>query len=227
MPDYSTKDLLPAPLLTEVANGPAAFQALRTIIDGRHPTVCTSSTRPTGAALFAGRLIYETDTKAYGWYDGTQWRMWDTAEQSFATTWLANGAGGTAVGSGGSLTMKYVRRGSRCRIDIMLSVGSSGFSGAAGPWTFSAPIACVGARGHLGCKAYAPNAGGTFAGYAYIDAGTSTLIPFLPVSSTSAVLQQAQNANASSTVGTGVPVASGQYTWTTAGDFTIFGEYPI
>lgn len=37
------------------------------------PKVVTSSTRPTGAALFAGLVIYETDTKLFWSYNGVGW----------------------------------------------------------------------------------------------------------------------------------------------------------
>jgi hypothetical protein len=37
-------------------------------------TICTSSTRPSGGALFAGLEIYETDTKKNYVYDGSAWQ---------------------------------------------------------------------------------------------------------------------------------------------------------
>lgn len=36
-------------------------------------SVCTSTTRPTGGALFTGLAIYETDTKRFYIYDGAAW----------------------------------------------------------------------------------------------------------------------------------------------------------
>jgi len=37
------------------------------------PKIATSTTRPTGPALFAGLVIYETDTKLYWTWNGTSW----------------------------------------------------------------------------------------------------------------------------------------------------------
>lgn len=37
-------------------------------------TVCTSATRPTGGDLYAGKVIFETDTKRMFVYDGAAWR---------------------------------------------------------------------------------------------------------------------------------------------------------
>jgi hypothetical protein len=36
-------------------------------------SICTSTTRPTGASLFTGLAIYETDTKRFYIYDGATW----------------------------------------------------------------------------------------------------------------------------------------------------------
>lgn len=47
--------------------------------------VTTSALRPTGASLYAGLTIYETDTKAVMMYDGTGWKMVTTTDGSHET----------------------------------------------------------------------------------------------------------------------------------------------
>jgi hypothetical protein len=49
--------------------------------------VVTSSTRPTGANLYEGRLIYETDTDRLQMYNGVGWVILDEPWQSFTPTW--------------------------------------------------------------------------------------------------------------------------------------------
>lgn len=55
--------------------------------------VCTSSTRPTGASLFAGLKIYETDTNRPMVYNGTGWRAIRPVRIQ------ASGSGGTTSGT--------------------------------------------------------------------------------------------------------------------------------
>lgn len=92
--DYSPLDALPAPQGSDVARV-TAFTDMRAAIDGKLILTCTSATRPTGTARFAGRLIFETDTKAFGWWDGTRWVLWDSAWRPWTPAWpnvtLGNG----------------------------------------------------------------------------------------------------------------------------------------
>jgi hypothetical protein len=47
----------------------------------------TSATRPTGANLYEGRVIYETDTDRLLMYEGTAWIILDEPWQAFTPTW--------------------------------------------------------------------------------------------------------------------------------------------
>lgn len=222
---------IPYPEPGDTPNIPADMQSLAEKVDSSlfltQIVQCTSSTRPTGGDLFVGRFIFETDTLAYGIWDGTAWRMWDTADQTYTTEWKANGStAGVNVGTGGGLHSTYVRRGSRCRVDIQMSVGSSGFSGGVGDWTFTVPFTPT-YRGHFSVKTWCPNAGGNFPGYAWADPGSTSIHPVVSVSTTNNSLARARNCNLSADPGTGYPTASGNYSWTTVGDFSIYGEYPI
>ena len=92
--DYSALDALPAPQGGDIVRV-SAFTDLRAAIDGKLVLTCTSATRPTGTARFTGRLIFETDTKAWGWWDGTRWVLWDSAWRPWTPAWpnvtLGNG----------------------------------------------------------------------------------------------------------------------------------------
>ena len=92
--DYSALDALPAPQGGDIVRV-SAFTDLRAAIDGKLVLTCTSTTRPTGTARFTGRLIFETDTKAWGWWDGTRWVLWDSAWRPWTPAWpnvtLGNG----------------------------------------------------------------------------------------------------------------------------------------
>lgn len=111
----SPKSSLRSPVLSDTANVPRDFTNLTSDLDGRLVTTCTSATRPTGTALYAGAVIYELNTKAYGWYDGSGWRMWDTSWQI-----ENNGAKFSHSGSGGmtgnTCIVKYMRAGKRVTV---------------------------------------------------------------------------------------------------------------
>lgn len=95
---------------------------------------CLSTNRPTGVS---GRQIYEYDTKAYGFYDGTTWVVWDTQWQTYTPTWSSSGTQ-PAVGNG-SITGKYLRMGRECSVHIALIAGSTTTYGT-GQYYFSSPF---------------------------------------------------------------------------------------
>lgn len=228
MSGTTTKDALPYPTLTDTRDVPRDILALANALDGRGVYSCTSATRPTSGARFSGRVIWETDTKAYGWWDGSAWRMFDTIEQTYTPTWTANGStSGLALGTGGSLTGTYMRRGHHCRVDISLVVGSSGFAGGAGYWAFAAPFAATSTCKTLVTETWSPAAGGNFVGHAVILNGASTIAPQVSYSSSNTVMWQLRNADVGGVAGTGIPNAAGVYTWTTSGGVDIGGEYRI
>lgn len=65
-------------------------------INKQGPTLCTSSTRPSGANLYEGQIITETDTDRILYYDGTGWIILMEPRQ----TWASPFAGGLTVGNG-------------------------------------------------------------------------------------------------------------------------------
>lgn len=110
------------------------------ITDTRKPSgwgliKCLSTNRPTGVS---GLQIYEYDTKAYGFYDGTTWVMWDTHWWTYAPGWWSS-ATQPSIGNG-SITGKFLRSGRECSVHIALIAGSTTTYGS-GQYYFSTPSA--------------------------------------------------------------------------------------
>lgn len=140
MAGTSTKDALPYPTLPDTRDVPRDFLALVNAIDGKMVYPCTAATRPTGGARFSGRLIYETDTKAYGWWDGTAWIMHDTQVQSQTGTSVivTNGTQMTNY----TATRRWVRQGRTMRA-IWSFVAGAGFTAGTGNILLTMPAGIV------------------------------------------------------------------------------------
>lgn len=83
-----------------------------------------SSARPTGADLYIGQLIFETDTKRLLVHDGTGWIILREPWQSYATT-LTQGVGVTYV----TAVSEYQRRNGMCFWRGRIAATSAGTSG--------------------------------------------------------------------------------------------------
>jgi hypothetical protein len=88
-------------------------------INAQSPTLCTSSTRPTGGNLYEGVLITETDTNRILYYDGTGWTI--IAEPQ--VTWTPTITGLT-VGNG-SWDGEYHRSDGWCDFRARFTWGST------------------------------------------------------------------------------------------------------
>ena len=98
---------------------------------------CTSGTRPTAPyTVYQGLRIWETDTKAWGVYDGANWVMWDTQWQTYTPVWSASGT--QPVLNNGTIAGKYFRKGREVSIQINLLVGSTTAVGT-GQYYFNTP----------------------------------------------------------------------------------------
>jgi hypothetical protein len=185
---------------------------------------CTSTTRPT-TGLFDGMRIYETDTKAFGFYDAASagWHMWDTVAQTYTPVFAT--AGGTPAVGNGSLFGRYFRRGRQIDFSINFVFGST-TNGGTGPMTFTAPFTAlnlVGYEPEILLKAW--TLGGNYVGFAYVPSNSTTINLFAPVSSSNCLMGQVQNANSAGTLGTGVPAVSGSLTFSTGSNININGTY--
>lgn len=130
---------------------------------------CTSTTRPT-AGLFEGMRIYETDTKAYGFYDATaaKWVMFDTQWQSYVPgLTLASTSASTDVGSGitlgnGTLVGRYFRTGRKIDLQGWYALGSTtSYGGKNGYILMDYP---TGLRPGAGYAAFGPGSGSSWFG---------------------------------------------------------------
>ena len=109
----TAKNALPYPLGTVQPFVHLDIKSLAEAIDGRLLTVCTeatpSDTRPTGAARYLGAFVYCTDTKAYGMWDGSTWRMEDTSWVETVPTFSTSGS--TAIMAPANRRCRAMRRG--------------------------------------------------------------------------------------------------------------------
>ncbi len=123
--DYSTKDNLPMQQGGDIVDV-TVLRSLRDALDGRLFHVCTSATRPTGSARFAGRVIIETDTKRLLMWDGSAW------------VWLAGGVrqyrssiAAVSKTTGQTITtLAILAQPVACRVDLRF-LGLCGFSASA------------------------------------------------------------------------------------------------
>lgn len=86
---------------------------------------CTAATRPSAGTytLYEKLQIFETDTKAIGYYLEGTWRIWDTVWQSYTPAWTASGTQ-PSIGNG-TLTGKYLRRGREVTVHARVLAGST------------------------------------------------------------------------------------------------------
>jgi hypothetical protein len=146
-------------------------------------------------------LVRESGAWAGGWI-------------SYTPTWTAANAN-PSIGDGG-ITARYRRIGRKLialRIEIVFG-GTT--SGGAGAWSIGLPAAAhASGRQVLACYAIlGPPTGWEFSGSGVITSGASAITPRLPESVSSVVMKQVRNADAGGLGGSGIPLRSGQYTYT-------------
>lgn len=128
MSGSTTKQAIPYPTGSDLPYVHLDIQAALNAIDGRLVTYCTEATpgdtRPTGAARYDGAVIYCTDTKAWGLWDGSAsaWRMFDTQAQTY--TPVVSASSGTI--SQGTFFARYFRMGKRVQVAIRWLTSTNG-----------------------------------------------------------------------------------------------------
>jgi hypothetical protein len=105
-------------------------------INKQSPTLCTSSTRPTGGNLYEGVIITETDTERVLYYDGTNWVILAEPQQTWTPTWT-NLTIGNATQTG-----RYKRSDGWCDISLTVTLGSTTTVGTDPQFTL--PVATAG-----------------------------------------------------------------------------------
>lgn len=191
------------------------------------PIVCTSGTRPTGAVLYDGLPIFQTDDKASATWDvaNTAWHVWDSVNQTFTPTFVT--VGGTPAIGNGVLVGFYRRMGKLCWLRIYFQMGSTSNGGTGGiQFVIPAAIAAASAQEQwVAAKLYTNGNSQNWIAAAWLS-GTSAL-PYAPATQTNTSILQVASANASGTLGTGVPTVSGQYTLNSGSNMTIEGVYEM
>lgn len=129
---------------------------------------CTSTTRPTGAALWKGLFAFELDTGAILWYDGSAWRYQYKPETSYTPTPSGFTATGGTFGAGYTIIDNQVRYTGR------FTVGpGSNLNGGIG---LTLPVAASGllTRRPGMATLYDASAGQMFSAQSLINPGSST-----------------------------------------------------
>lgn len=99
-------------------------------------TVHTSSTRPTGVDVYAGKYIYESDTSRTLMYDGTGWVIMNEPTQSFTPAWPTG-----LTTTSGTNTGNYKRSDGWIDINVRFTFGAS--SAVTGSVSMTLPINAV------------------------------------------------------------------------------------
>lgn len=96
---------------------------------GAYP--CTSTTRPNQPWL--GLAIFETDTGAFGKWDGTRWLLFDTRWQNYIPEIRhGNEAGALLTGANNYLVGRYFRQGQMTKVKAALQLGAGANSVSTG-----------------------------------------------------------------------------------------------
>jgi len=107
--------------------------------------VCTSSTRP--GSPWQGQQIFETDTKAHGFWDGNAWVMTDTVVQTYTPALTASTTNPT-MGSSPTLVGRYQRHGGMMHAWGRIAFGT-GMTAGSGVYNVSIPAAAEGSVSEL------------------------------------------------------------------------------
>lgn len=222
----TTKQNLPFPL------GPATpfvhldLKSLAEAIDGRLVTYCTESpdTRPTGSARYLGAWICCTDTFAYGFWDGSAWRMVDTQAQLWTPVVSSTGA----PISQGTFFGRYFRGGKRVQASMRWVTGSLGgaldtaftLPPAGTPNVTNMPLL----RGVANLSI--PGVVGYFLGGVRLSSATQFQI-YMPGNETDNKTRVLSNTDAGNGAGAGVPAVPGTYTLVSPAEVTADFDYEL
>lgn len=179
--------------------------------------VCTSTTRPANPQLH--QVINETDTKAWGIWNGTRWEMWDTVTQTYIPTATAGGA--PIVVGNGTLAGRYRRMGLLCWVRIGLTLGNTTNLGT-GALVFTLPFAGIVGEQAITAKTW--TTGGNYLGVGLIS-GAATIAPYMPAAAGTTTALPMQNAAPGQASGTGVPAVPGRYTLEVNSNLVMDGDY--
>ena len=188
---------------------------------------CLSTTRPTTPT---DRMrIYETDTKASGWYDlsAGRWIMTDSVPQSY-TPVFSSTANNTNLGNG-TLVGFYWRAGMMCNFGFQMATGTTtNFGWDSNSW--SLPFTARGAPGvthhwHSGAAHLQPGGWYTFNGIVTIIQGEKRCFIYAPANLENSDVHFVRNAVGNSNTGNSVPQRLGMHTWQPGSFIEASGSY--
>lgn len=144
---------------------------------------CTSTTRPTAASLYAGLVIYETDTKIFQAYDGSAWipKVSIGAWQTY-TPVITGSVTNPTIGAGAAPVGRYTVIGKTCMVRAYVDLGGAGFAAGSGNYSISVPIAAAAVAPRMVGFIHVFNTGSTISGplYAYMVGGASVVTGSYP-----------------------------------------------
>jgi hypothetical protein len=169
-------------------------------------TVVTSTTRPTGANLYAGKYIFESDTGRTLMYDGTGWVIQNEPAQSYTPTWTGvtnNAVSGT-----------YRRADGFCEFTATITINVM-----TGPVTVSLPITALATPVPSQFETVFVDVSATTAGYFYGVQSASTTVVTLYASVVNA-------AAAGNTYVFSAPLTNAiPFTWAANDTISVSGRY--
>jgi hypothetical protein len=137
----NTANGLPYPALSDANNPPADLQALGLAVDARYGlTVATVSALTGISTPFTGMTVWVTTPGDLYVYNGTTWEPtglagWQTYTPTITASTNPN------LGSGGSITGRYLQIGKTVFYDITVTWGTTSLSAGTGAYALSLPVA--------------------------------------------------------------------------------------
>lgn len=174
--------------------------------------------------LHPGFQVQQTDTREIWTWTGSAWEGGWTA---YSVVWSSAGAAKPTLGNG-TLIGRYRRQGKTVEVFIQLALGST-TNGGQGIFNFTLPVAGSSqfTEQPLLVKAYVPNLGMNFVGFAPIGMGASSFSAFMPYSNNNVNMQPARNTDNTGTTGTGWPFVSNGFPFTSGANLFISGRYEV
>lgn len=170
--------------------------------------ICTSSTRPTGANLYEGVCIYETNTNRKLMYDGTGWIILSEPMQTFTPAYGGVTEAGATTNNG-----YYKRSDGWCHFSTHFTCNTTNITGAV---VLTLPIAAgVGTNCSMFRGVCNDNSGGSYPGF-ISDTGLSpTTVELKVMFATSTYAQPAAISSVA------------PFSWGAGDSFYMSGHYPM
>jgi len=192
-----------------------------------YETICLSTTRPSSPT--DRQRIYETDTKASGWYDLSigRWIMTDSRPQTYTPTF--NTTAGNAYLGNGKCYGFYWRNGLMCTVGIEFSTGTTTNLG----WdslTWSLPFTALGGPAitnhwHAGVAFFQPAGYYAYSGHMTVLPGMKWCTAYCAANLENSDVHFVRNALGNANTGNSVPQRPGWHVWQPGSFIEMSGTY--